>query len=356
MKAVVYHGPGDIRLEDVPSPSPRPGELLLRVATSGICGTDVGEYLHDPHFFPVSQRHPHSGHLGPTIPGHEFSGWVAGVGEGVTGFGEGDLVGVGAGVSCGTCPPCRLGNTNMCKSYWTVGLHAHGGLAELVTVPATCTLNLSGSSLTPDLAALAQPMSIAVHAARRGRVGEADRVIVIGTGGIGAFVTYAAAQSGASVTAVDLDPTRLAVASRLGATRTADASVTGFGEPAGADIVFECSARPESLVRGVELTADNGRLVVVGHQTGPVATDFLRVSMRELEIVGTMAHAFGSDFARAIEMIGVDPAAWTELAPVVLPLDQVVERGLIPMAEGRPPQIKVLFDPAAVGPRPLQTR
>ena len=354
----MYHGPGDVRLEETVEPKPGPGELLVQVATAGICGSDLGEYVHQPLFFPIEARHPHSGHFGPTIPGHEFSGWVTGVGSGVAGFVEGDLVAVGAGVSCGACPPCLHNRTNMCQSYWTVGLHSHGGLAELVTVPASCTLNVTNSSLTPDLAALTQPMSIAVHAAGRGRVRDGDVVTVLGTGGIGTSITYACVASGATVTAVDLDPERLAVASRLGAAQTLNASDPGFEDALAnherPNLVFECTARPESLLRGLALAAENGRLVVVGHQPDPVSVDFKLVSMGELEIIGTMAHAFASDFPRAVEMIAADPEAWTEVAPTVYPLEEIVATALEPMSRGLSPQIKVLFDPSLDVSRPLQ--
>lgn len=267
---------------------------------------------------------------------------------------------VGAGVSCGTCLPCRSGRTNMCRSYWTVGLHAHGGLAELAVVPASCTLALNGFDLTPDLAALAQPMSIAVHATRRGRLEKDDQVIVLGAGGIGSFIIYAAARSGATVTAVDLDPAKLAVASRLGASHTLDATTPEF-EQALLDaedptLVFECTGRPESLIRGLALVADNGRVVVLGLQPQPVAIDFREVSMAEQEIIGIMAHIFATDFPRAAELIASDTAAWTVVAPNVFPLEQIVEVGLIPMARGQSPQIKVLFDPSRDTPRPLRTQ
>ena len=359
MRAVEYHGPGDVRLVDRPVPAPGPGELLVRVGTAGICGSDVGEYVHDPLFFPIGERHPHSGHLGPTVAGHEFSGWVEDVGEGVTGFESGDLVAVGAGVSCGACPRCVGGNTNMCASYWTVGLHADGGLAEWVVVPASCTLDVSGMSLTPDLAALAQPMAIAVHATRRGRVAATDRVFVLGSGGIGSFITYAAAHAGATVTSVDLDPAKLAVAKRLGATRTLDASAPDLeanlaaAEPP--TVVFECTARPESLTRAMGVCAENGRLVVVGHQPEPIAVDFKLVSMGEREIIGTMAHVFAIDLPEAVDQIASNPGAWAEVAPTVYPLEDVVQLGLEPMSRGDSPQIKVLFDPSLNTPRPLLT-
>jgi (R,R)-butanediol dehydrogenase / meso-butanediol dehydrogenase / diacetyl reductase len=320
----------------------------------------VGEYVNQqPHFFPIYAPHPHSGHSGPTIPGHEFSGWVTGVGDGVTGFSEGDLVAVGAGVSCGTCPQCQAGNTNLCATYWTVGLHAHGGLAEMAVLPASSAFSLAGEAISSDLAALAQPMSIGVHATRRGRVGASDRVVVLGAGGIGSFIVKAAHSLGAEVTAVDLDPGRLATAARLGASSTLDASEDGLerlvdgGSP---DVIFECTGKPGSLIGGMSLVADHGRLVVVGHQPEPVAVDFRQIALDELELIGTQAHVLASDLPIAVDLIVGDPDAWTEIAPTVLPLDQVVESGIIPMARGESRQIKMLFDPAVGSPRPLQTK
>lgn len=357
MRAVVYHGPSDMRLEDVSEPEAGPGELKVQVATVGICGTDASEFVHGPQFFPLDSPHPHSGHHGPTIPGHEFSGWVTAVGDGVTGFAEGDLVATGAGVSCGVCPSCLAGNTNLCRSYWTVGLHGHGGLAESVVIPASCALGLAQSGLSPDLAALAQPMAIAVHATRRGRVDADDRVTVIGAGWIGSFVIAAAATTGAAVTAIDLDSERLATAYRLGATRGLDFSDLGRDPTLDQDrptVVFECTGRPEALIRALDQVADRGRVVVVGHQPDRVEADFRQVALDELEIIGTQAHVFSTDFPAALDLIAADPAAWAGVAPTVYPLDQVVEVGLIPMAKGKAPQIKVLFDPSIELPRPFQ--
>jgi (R,R)-butanediol dehydrogenase/meso-butanediol dehydrogenase/diacetyl reductase len=355
MKAIVYHGPGEVRIEERPEPEPGPGQIQIRVATAGICGTDVAEYVQQPHFFPIDAPHPHSGHAGPTIPGHEFSGWVTAVGDDVTGFSEGDLIAVGSGVACGECPQCQAGNTNLCHSYWTVGLHDDGGLAEIAVVPASCALNVGAEGIRPDLAALAQPMAIGVHATRRGRLGPGDRVVVLGVGGIGSFVVRAAAALGATVTAVDLDSHRLEVAARLGASTTLDATngLEELSEAEPPEVVIECTGRPESLIRAVSLVADHGRLVVVGHQPEPVAVDFRQIALDELEIIGTQAHVFAVDFPIGVDLLASEPRVWMDVAAQVYPLDQVVETGLIPMARGEASQIKLLFDPATSAPRPL---
>jgi (R,R)-butanediol dehydrogenase/meso-butanediol dehydrogenase/diacetyl reductase len=356
----MYHGPGDVRFEDVPEPVAGPGELLIEVGTVGICGSDAGEFVHEPHFFPIDQAHPFSGHQGPTIPGHEFSGRVTALGDGVEGFHVGDLVASGAGVSCGACDQCRRGRTNMCRSYWTVGLHAHGAMAEMVKAPASCCFNLRDRAITTDLAALAQPMAIAVHASRRGRIGPDDVVLIIGAGGIGSFLTFATAATGATVAAMDLDPAKLAIAAELGAAATVDASRGGdlaerltaaAGPPT---LVFECTATPGCLKLAVETVADNGRVVVVGHQPEPVAIPFKQVSFGEKELIGTMAQAFAADFGPAIDLVCGRPEVWEQVAPTVFPLEDLLTAGLIPMAERRATQIKTLFDPSLDEPRPLR--
>jgi (R,R)-butanediol dehydrogenase/meso-butanediol dehydrogenase/diacetyl reductase len=235
-------------------------------------------------------------------------------------------------------------------------------MAEQVKAPAACCFNLSDRSISADVAALAQPMAIAVHASRRGRIAKDDVVLVIGAGGIGSFLTFATAATGATVTAMDIDPAKLAIAMELGAARTVDALhpealaeriATEVGPPT---LVFECTATPDCLRLAVETVADNGRVVVVGHQPEPVAVPFKQVSFGEKELIGTMAQAFAADFAPAIDLVTERPEVWTRIAPMVFPLEDLLTAGLIPMAERRATQIKTLFDPSLQRPRPLQIR
>ncbi|HVX31675.1 MAG TPA: alcohol dehydrogenase catalytic domain-containing protein, partial [Solirubrobacterales bacterium] len=133
MRAAVYHGAGDVRVESVAEPGePGPGEVLIAPAMAAICGTDASEYAHGPHMIPLHERHPGSGLVGPLIIGHEFVGRVEATGDGVEGLAVGDRVVSGAGVSCGECDWCRAGRTNLCASYYTLGLSAPGGLADQV--------------------------------------------------------------------------------------------------------------------------------------------------------------------------------------------------------------------------------
>jgi len=359
MRAAVYHAQRDIRIEDRPIPELGEGELLLQVVGVGICGTDAAEFSHGPSMFPIGQAHPVTGHGGPMVPGHEFAGVVAGVGSGVNGFSEGDLVAAGAGISCGECARCRAGRTNLCDRYATVGLQRDGGLAEFVTTPARCVLNVERRALTGDTAALSQPMSIAVHAMRRGRPEPGEPVTVIGVGGIGAFLVHALVQHGCAVTAVDLDVTRLAVASRLGADRTIAASIdtplvdqlsdTGI-EPA---ISYECTGTAVGVEAAVNSVGRGGRVVVVGLHKAPVAVDLTSVALQEKELVGTLAHVFDADFAHAVDLIEEGIDHWSAVAPTVLPLEDLVEGGIEPMITGDDAAIKALLDPRISNERPI---
>jgi (R,R)-butanediol dehydrogenase/meso-butanediol dehydrogenase/diacetyl reductase len=360
MKAARYYGRLDIRLEDLPIPTPAADELLVHVTAVGICGTDAGEFANGPTLFPIDRPHAVTGHLGPMVPGHEFAGVVAGVGDRVAGFAEGDLITSGAGVSCGGCRACRAGRTNLCASYYTIGLNRDGALAEYTTVPASACLNVASRHLSGDVAALAQPMSIAVHAMRRGNPSRDDDVVVVGTGGIGAFVVYAAARHGARVTAIDLDEDRLVVAGGLGAASTIrTARDTPLDEvlsslPAAPTVIYECTGVPAAVQAAVGTVEPGGRVVVVGLHKHPVAVDLLALALNEKEVVGTLAHVFSADLGRAVELLEEGDDTWSRVAPTVVPLDDLVDKGLRPMVEGGETPIKLLLDPRIDRPRELE--
>jgi (R,R)-butanediol dehydrogenase / meso-butanediol dehydrogenase / diacetyl reductase len=342
VRAAVYYGRGDVRVEQVDAPGrPGPGELLLDVSRAAICGTDASEYASGPKMVPLEREHPQSRHVGPMVLGHEFTGSVRAVGEGVTGFTAGDRVVCGAGVSCGECDWCRAGRTNLCARYYTLGLHTHGGLAEAVLAPAAiCALVPDGCS--DDAAAMAQPLAVGLHVLNRGAVTGSDSVTVIGVGGIGAMVLGGAAARGVTeLIAVDVDEARLATASAIGAQVCIDArhedvpaairQATG-GE--GADVIIECSGRPESPGTALDAVRRGGRLVIVGLQAEPVPLDLWQLVMQEVQMTTAMAHVCGSDLPEAIEIL-----ATTELARHVLdrviPLDLVVDEGLVRLVERR---------------------
>ncbi|HET9894145.1 MAG TPA: alcohol dehydrogenase catalytic domain-containing protein [Streptosporangiaceae bacterium] len=327
MRAAVFRAPGDVRIESVPEPpEPGDGEVLIEVSKAAICGTDSAEWAHGPLL-----ARP------PVVLGHEFTGRVAA--SGADEFAPGTRVVSGAGISCGRCDWCATGRTNLCAEYRTLGLHADGGLAEYVLSPAAICRAVP-DELDDIGAAMAQPFAVALHAARRGRVGPGRSCAVIGAGGIGAFVVAAAAALGAApVIAADVSATRLETAARLGATLLADAASEDVAARVlaetgghGADVVIEASGAADSQAVALRAVRRGGDVVIVGLQARPVPVDLFAVSTREIDVHGTLAHVCGEDLGEALAVL-----ATSRIAPVVLggviPLDDLVAGGLRPLAE-----------------------
>ena len=203
MKAAVFHGPHEVRIEDVAEPAdPGVGEVVLEVLRAAICGTDASEWDHGPILCRPG-----------VVLGHEFVGRVAAVGADVQDIGAGDRVVSGAGISCGRCAWCLSGRTNLCAEYRTLGLQVDGGLAEYVTSPASICRRVP-DGLDDDAAAMTQPLAVALHALSRVALRRDEAVAVIGVGGIGSFIVAGAAHRAADgrVVAIDIDEHRLATA------------------------------------------------------------------------------------------------------------------------------------------------
>jgi (R,R)-butanediol dehydrogenase / meso-butanediol dehydrogenase / diacetyl reductase len=339
MKAAVFRAPGDVRIESVAEPPPpAPGELLIKVSKAALCGTDSAEWAHGPL---LAQP--------PVVLGHEFTGQVVAAGPGTVGFPAGTRVVSGAGISCGTCEWCAAGRTNLCARYQTLGLHRNGGLAEFVLSPASICQPVP-DGLDDVSAAMAQPLAVALHAARRGRVGPGRSCAVIGTGGIGSFVIAAAAALGADpLIAIDISDERLAASAALGATRTVNASredaadaVQAATSRQGAQVIIEASGAPASPAAALSMVCRGGDVVIVGLQAAPLPVDLFSVATREVDVHGTLAHVCGEDLAEAVAVLAGTQLASTVLGDVI-PLEDLVEAGLRPLAE-RKARGKIVVD------------
>lgn len=348
MRAAVFHGAHDVRIEDVPEPTPGSGEVLLEVLRSGMCGTDATEWSSGPKAFPVSRPHPVTGHVGPMVLGHEFVGRVLEAGPGGR-YAVGDVVASGAGVWCGECDRCREGRTNICRRYFTLGLSTHGGMAERVAV-AERTLTAVPDGLSIDHAGLAQPLAVGLHAARRAGVGPGDRVVVIGAGAIGSFVLAGLRSLGAAdITVVDFAGPRLERATRLGADRVVevgpdtDASLSEVLGGDGADVVVEASGAPGQLGHAVTLLRPGGTVLQVGLPSQAAELDVHTLVMREITVRTTLAHVCVDDLAPALQILA-SSSLGAELLDSVRPLDDVADQ-LERLATGRL-EGKVLIDPS----------
>jgi (R,R)-butanediol dehydrogenase/meso-butanediol dehydrogenase/diacetyl reductase len=342
MKAALLYDAGDLRVESVPRPVPGPGEVLLAITAAGVCGSDVSMFRRGAQFIPGKHA------PGPLILGHEFAGVVAEVGAGVDRSMVGQLVACGAGVSCGHCRPCLLGRTNLCISYSTAGVHRSGGLAEYCAIPASICEPASLHHVSGDDAGLAQPMAVAHHCVQRGRVQRGERVLVLGAGGIGTFLTFIAAHAGADVTAFDLDAERLKLPGSWGSQVVlgdAAAPVAAqLADLAPFDVIFEATGAPGPLAAAIELAKGGGRVIVVGLQGSPRELDLVDLVVEEIEIIGTTAHVFRMDIPAALDLLHSRSEGWSDLAPRVLPLDEGAQ-ALATLGQGGSSHAKLLIDP-----------
>jgi (R,R)-butanediol dehydrogenase/meso-butanediol dehydrogenase/diacetyl reductase len=347
MKAGVLYAPHDLRVESRPDPSFGHDDVLVEVRYNGLCGTDATEYGKGPMMVPLDKPHPGSGHVGPTILGHEFIGTVVDAGDGAR-HRIGERVACGAGVSCGECAWCRAGRTNLCASYYTLGLSTHGGLAEYAAAPSSICVQIPDSLADID-AALAQPLAVGMHSVDRAQAAPGDTVVLLGVGAIGSFICAALSGHDGPVIAMDIDEERLAVARTLGADQTMlippDLTPEDLRAmmPDGAQTVFETSGVFGSAERAFALVARGGNVVLVGLNKTPQPLNLADIVLREINVQTTVAHVCGTDIPAALELL--DRVHLSEILPAhTIELDHVVEEGLEPLVNGTA-HGKILVEP-----------
>lgn len=343
MRAAVFHGARDVRIEDVADPAtPAGDEVVLEVLRAAICGTDAAEWDHGP----VISRPG-------VVLGHEFVGRVVDAGDEVGTLRTGDRVVSGAGISCGRCRWCLAGRTNLCAEYRTLGLQVDGGLAEYVTSPAAIC-HVVPAACDDDAAAMTQPLAVALHAVSRVSVEPDDAVAVIGAGGIGSFIVAGAARRIARgrVVAVDIDDERLSTASALGAHETLNATDRDLAEllrersdGVGFDVVIEATGAPHAPSAAIAGARRGGRVLLVGLHGAPRPIELTPMILREVDIHTTVAHVCDSDIPAALELLAESDVASVTAGPRI-PLDALVEEGLRPLAERRAAG-KILVTPSA---------
>lgn len=319
MLAVLYAGNQTFRPERHQARQPGPGEVRLDVAYVGICGTD----LHIKHG--AMDRRVSI----PAVIGHEMSGTVAAVGEGVSRWSPGDLVTVMPLEWCGRCPACVAGHQHVCQNLVFVGIDSEGAMQQSWTIPERLLVGLP-AGLGLESGALAEPAAVAVHDVRRGAVVRGERVLVVGGGPIGLLIACVAVAAGAEVLVCELDRYRRSVAARLGL-RTIDpaagdisATLDLWSGGAGADVAFEVSGSAAGVQTAAHALRVRGRLVVVAIHSQPVPVDLFRVFWRELDLIGARVYE-RRDFEQAVKLLaeGAIPAA--ELISAVEPLERAPE-------------------------------
>jgi threonine 3-dehydrogenase len=272
MQAIVKEkrAPG-LKVTTVPKPSPGPGEVLIAVRHAGVCGTDL--HIADWNAWAEGRLRP------PLVVGHEFAGEIVAVGGGVAGLRTGQLVTAEGHIVCGHCLQCRTGNSHICKNTRIIGVDRDGAFAEYIAMPATNVLPLDGIPTT--VGAVMDPMGNAFHTVLTADI-PGSSVFVAGCGPIGCFaVGIARAAGAAKVIASDVNATRLALAKRMGAHVTIDATrddvvaaVLAETGGEGADVVCEMSGVPSALHQAFAAVRLGGRVRLLGIPDGQVPVDF----------------------------------------------------------------------------------
>jgi L-iditol 2-dehydrogenase len=285
MKALVLHAVGDARYETIPRREPGPGEVRVHVGFCGVCGSDIPRtFVKGTYSF-------------PTVCGHEFAGTVDAVGDGVDQYRPGDRVAVFPLLWCGKCPACELGRYVQCYDYDYLGSRSDGAFAEYVVAPVRNLLPVP-DGVTLEEAAMTEPASVALHAARRGGCTLGQTVAVFGAGPIGLMVAQWARAMGASQVAVfDILPDKIELAKQLGFDLSYNSRqfdpVKKIGELTGgqgAHVCIESAGVPATFLQATAATRRGGRMVILGNPAADVtlpASLISQVMRREIDLVGT---------------------------------------------------------------------
>ncbi|WP_332745698.1 zinc-dependent alcohol dehydrogenase [Hydrogenophaga sp.] len=280
-------GPG-LELHESKPAAPGPGEVLIRVKATGVCGTDlhIDEWTPSYHFMTSAL---------PVTIGHEFSGEVASWGEGVTGLAPGQLVTVRPSVVCGRCAACRARDFDACTTRQGIGVMRHGAFADWVVVPARNCVPVP-AGMDPLVAALAEPLSVSLEAVRTGGVKAGDRVLVLGPGNIGQGIALFAREAGAAqvVVAGHGDAPRMAVLRRLGFDDLVDVADIGlekglapYLDAGHFDVVIEATGASAVVAPALKVLKSHGVLVITGIHAAPVAIDLTALVRRHQTLRGS---------------------------------------------------------------------
>lgn len=326
MKAAVFHAQEDLRVENVDEPRVAAGQVKLKNAFAGICGSDLHVYYApEAAGLTLDEPHPVTGAQLPQILGHEFAGTVVEIGDGVEGVSVGDRAAVWPVYYCGACPACEKGIFNACQKIGFHGLSSHGGgMAEYTTVPATMLHKLP-ENVDLRMGALVEPMAVAWHAVERSRVQPGQTAVVAGAGPIGIGVWFALKARGVEKVLVsEPSAARRETIAALGATVVDPvsgdlaAAVDELTAGRGADVAFDAAGAGPAITSGLASLVPGGRLVVVAIHERAMEFAPTQLVMTETEIAGALAY-LPADFDAVIEAMsrGVyDTTGWVEEVPI----------------------------------------
>jgi threonine dehydrogenase-like Zn-dependent dehydrogenase len=334
--------PNAVRIEDHPDPKAEPNQVVVKPLAVGICGSDLHLVDWKPEVMAV-WRPPL-----PLIIGHEIAGVVVEVGTMVRTHTVGSLVAVNPLIECGTCFYCSRGLTTVCEGRPCLGVQAPGGIAGYVSLPADHAVQVP-EGVSAEIAALCEPLCVALHAIERCPIEVGDTVVVVGSGPVGLLLALAAHESGAAhvvVVGLASDVGRLAVARANGAlTVNSDeldplSRVLELTEGRGADVAFEVAGHPKAVDQCLRLTRSHSRIGVVGIANEPSSVSTARMIQKEKSLVGSRGHT-ANTWQQAMQLVPKITAGMNMLVSHRIPMAEH-ERGFQAARSGA--ALKVMFD------------
>jgi (R,R)-butanediol dehydrogenase/meso-butanediol dehydrogenase/diacetyl reductase len=351
MRAARYHGRGDVRVDDIPAPDLRPGTVAIDVAWCGICGSDLHEYLEGPIFIPPpGSPQPVSGESAPIVLGHEFSGTVSALGEGVEGLAVGDAVVVEPYIIRDDVDTTPGRPYQLSPDMNFIGLGGRGGgLSEKIVVQRRWVHPVGDLPL--DQAALIEPLAVGHHAFVRSGASAGDVALVGGAGPIGLLLSALLTAQGLTVIITEVSAARKAKAAETKvAEHVLDPTEGDVAERVreltggrGADVCFECTSVNAVLDTLIDAVRPGGVIVNVSIWGHPAQVDMQKLVLKEIDLRGTIAYA--GDHPATIELVR---SGKVDLAPFItarIPLEDLVTGGFEQLIHHNDTQVKILVHP-----------
>ena len=340
MKALVYYGPEDLRLAEIADSKPAPGEALIRVRACGICGSDVHGYLGI-----TGRRIP------PMVMGHEFSGEVAEVGEGVTGIKVGDRVAPYPVIFCGDCEPCRQGDVHVCLHKKALGvLECNGAMAEYVSLPAKLLFKLA-DAVSFEVGSMMEPLAVSYRGVNHAGDLTGKSVFIVGAGTIGLLaMAVVKMRNPARIFVSDLSDIRLGVAKKMGADTILNPSKDSVCDiinretgGVGVDVAFEAVGATPTVQQAMAGLRVGGTAVWIGNSAKMIQINMQEIVTRELRVFGTFLYTF-KEFGDVADLLN---SGKLNVEPMISLKAPMMERGVelfARLAKDPGPLIKVILN------------
>lgn len=354
MKAALWYGKRDIRVEEVDRPVPSKGEVVVKVKNCGICGTDLHDYTDGPQVIPVDEPNPLTGDKAPIIIGHEFSGEIVELGPEVTGWKVGDRVAIMPLLHCGKCHYCQQGLKHLCELFACTGLQWRwGGFAEYA-LAKDYQLNKIPDSVTYKQAACIEPASLAMYGVRRSGLKAGDTVLITGGGPIAVLMLMGVLAAGASkVYMSEILETRLNRLERLGATKVFNPltcnvvdEVLQLTDGLGVDVAFECTGAEAAMNDCFQALKKRGMYVQTGLNVEKVKLNPFDWAFKDLNMVALWAYNT-YDFPSTLRLMEAGKLPVENIVTKTIRLEDIVEEGFEKLTfkqTGEEIKIQVVFE------------